>query len=238
MQKSFDLATTANRYREVLQRIEHAANAVQRIPNTIALLAVSKTKPAEAIAALYAAGQRDFGENYVQEGIDKIHELEELTDITWHFIGALQSNKSKDVAAHFDWVHSIDRVKIVNRLNEQRPKHLPPLQCLVQVNIDYEPTKAGVQLSELGEIAEQIDKASHLTLRGIMAIPDPDATEQEKHNSFQRLENVMQELKAKYPSVDTLSLGMSNDLEAAIAHGSTMVRIGTALFGKREIGKR
>lgn len=237
MQKSFDLATTANlyheRYNNVLQRIEHAATAVQRIPNTIALLAVSKTKPAQAIAALYAAGQHDFGENYVQEGIDKIAELGELTDITWHFIGALQSNKTKDVAANFDWVHSIDRGKIVHRLNEQRPKHLAPLQCLVQVNIDDEPTKAGVQLSELGEIAEQIDKASHLTLRGIMAIPNPDVSDQEKHNSFQRLENVMQELRAKYPSIDTLSLGMSNDLEAAVAHGSTMVRIGTALFGKR-----
>ena len=233
MQNAPNRTTIAERYCTVIAQIQRAAVAAQRNPNTISLLAVSKTKPMSAITELYAAGQRHFGENYVQEGVKKIQQLSHLTDVIWHFIGPLQSNKSKDVAEHFSWIHSIDRDKLIRRLNEQRPANMPPLQCLIQVNIDDETSKAGVQLAEVSKLAEYINEADNLTLRGIMAIPEAKATPEEKAASFQLLNNAMRELQANYASVDTLSLGMSDDLNAAIAHGSTMVRIGTALFGKR-----
>lgn len=233
MQNTKNPTTIAERYCTVLKQIQHAAAAAQRNANTISLLAVSKTKPISAITELYAAGQRQFGENYVQEGVDKIQRLSHLSDVVWHFIGPLQSNKSKDVAENFAWIHSIDRDKLIRRLNEQRSANMPPLQCLIQVNIDDETSKAGVQLAEIVRLAEQIDQSANLTLRGLMAIPNPQATHEEKVVSFQSLTNAMRELQAKYESVDTLSLGMSDDLEIAIQHGSTMVRIGTTLFGKR-----
>lgn len=218
---------------KVTQQISQAAAAAQRDVNTIALLAVSKTKPAAAIAQLYTLGVRSFGENYVQEGVAKIAELSHLSDIEWHFIGPLQANKSKDVAENFDWIHSIDREKLVQRLNNQRPSTMPPLNCLIQVNIDDESSKAGVALSAVAPLAAAINAAPQLCLRGLMAIPDPNRNAAEKSLSYQRLAQACQQLQAQYPSADTLSLGMSDDLALAVAHGSTMVRIGTALFGKR-----
>ncbi|RUO34385.1 YggS family pyridoxal phosphate-dependent enzyme [Aliidiomarina shirensis] len=220
-------------FAEVKQQIQHAAQAANRNPDSIALLAVSKTKPASAIAELYRAGQRQFGENYLQEAIDKISELSDLKDITWHFIGPLQSNKTKDVAQHFDWVHSIDREKLVRRLNNQRPSDLKPLNILIQVNIDDEASKAGVSLEEINALAASIVSSERLQLRGIMAIPNPEASAEEQEQSFKKLENAYRELQTQYADVDTLSLGMSNDLALAIRYGSTMVRIGTALFGAR-----
>lgn len=220
-------------FAEVKQQIKHAAEAANRSIDSIALLAVSKTKPASAIAELYGAGQRQFGENYVQEALDKITELHELTDIIWHFIGPLQSNKTKDVAENFDWVHSIDREKLVRRLNDQRPAKRGPLNILIQVNIDNEASKAGVGLQDINALAASIASADRLQLRGIMAIPNPEATAKEQEHSFQQLQKAYRQLQEQHSEVDTLSLGMSNDLELAIKYGSTMVRVGTALFGAR-----
>lgn len=221
------------RFAQVMQQIQEAAHAANRNDDSIALLAVSKTKPASAIAQLYQAGQRQFGENYVQEAIEKITELRDLNDITWHFIGPLQSNKTKDVAQHFDWVQSIDREKLVKRLNNQRPTDMRPLNILIQVNIDDEASKTGVSLNEIDGLAKSIANSERLQLRGIMAIPNPDASVAEQAKSYQQLHEAYLALKAQYPEVDTLSLGMSSDLHEAIASGSNMVRVGTALFGAR-----
>ncbi|RUO19989.1 YggS family pyridoxal phosphate-dependent enzyme [Aliidiomarina iranensis] len=236
MPRSTELSSSAlhAHFATVMQQIQDAAKAANRDPDSIALLAVSKTKPASAIAELYRAGQRQFGENYVQEAIEKIQELQAHDDIVWHFIGPLQSNKTKDVAEHFAWVHSIDREKLVRRLANQRPKTLGPLNVLIQVNIDDEASKAGVNLTEIPELAASIASAEQLKLRGIMAIPNPDASAEQQKQSFAELQKAYKELQEQHPDVDTLSLGMSNDLQLAIAHGSTMVRIGTALFGARE----
>lgn len=221
-------------FTEVKQQIQQAAEAANRSSDSIALLAVSKTKPASAIAELYRAGQRQFGENYVQEAIDKIAQLQEFPEIIWHFIGPLQSNKTKDVANHFDWVHSIDREKLVRRLNNQRSDTLAPLNILIQVNIDDEESKAGVSLEEIEALAATIASSERLQLRGIMAIPNPQANAEQQVESFKKLQRAYTHLQATYPTIDTLSLGMSNDLATAIKYGSTMVRIGTALFGARE----
>lgn len=221
------------RLQAVRQQIINAAQQVNREPTDIKLLAVSKTKPVAMIREAYLSGQRCFGENYVQEGVQKIAEATDLHDIEWHFIGPIQSNKTKDIAQHFDWVHSVDREKIARRLNEQRPSESKPLNVLVQINIDDEQSKAGIALTELNELATFISKCPNLRLRGMMAIPAANATETQQHNSFAALYAAFQELQARHPSVDTLSMGMSNDLDAAIAHGSTLVRVGTAIFGAR-----
>lgn len=215
-------------------QIQEACQRAQRAPSEVCLLAVSKTKPVSDIEHAYRAGQRHFGENYVQEGVEKITTLAHLPEVTWHFIGPLQSNKTKEVASHFDWMHSIDRLKIARRLDEQRPVGLPPLQVLIQINIDDEASKAGIRLDALTEFAAQLSAFEHLTLRGVMAIPKAYASEAEQCASFSRLASAFHQLQGSYPSVDTLSLGMSGDLEPAIAHGSTMVRIGTAIFGQRK----
>lgn len=219
---------------KVNQRIAEACRVCERSPEGVRLLAVSKTKPDTDIRAAYASGQRDFGENYVQEGVDKVQALQDLDDICWHFIGPLQSNKSKDVAENFDWMHSLDRLKIARRLNQQRGQSQPPLQVLIQVNIDDENSKAGIPLSDVEYFAAALQEFPRLQLRGLMAIPQADANAEQQAQSFSMLQQAFHSLQASHPQVDTLSLGMSNDLDPAIQHGSTMVRIGTAIFGKRQ----
>jgi len=224
----------STRYQFVSGQISTACEKCQRARNTVKVLAVSKTKPATDVAALYQLGQRAFGENYVQEGVAKIKALSALKDLEWHFIGPLQSNKTKDVAEHFAWLQSLDREKIARRLNDQRPPSMPPLQVLIQVNIDDELSKSGVTLADIATLANTIEELPRLTLRGLMAIPAADATPEQQTQSYSALHNAYLDLQKRHPTVDTLSLGMSNDLPAAIQHGSTMVRIGTALFGARE----
>jgi pyridoxal phosphate enzyme (YggS family) len=200
------------------------------------LLAVSKTKPASAIAEAIDAGHRAFGENYVQEGVDKIRYFRERgdADLQWHFIGPLQSNKSRLVAEHFDWCHTIDRLRIATRLSEQRPASMAPLNVLIQINISDENSKSGIPLDELDALAAEVATLPHLTLRGLMAIPAPESSYERQFAVAQQMAVAFGALKARYASVDTLSLGMSDDMEAAIAAGSTMVRIGTAIFGARD----
>lgn len=196
------------------------------------LIAVSKTKPVAAIKHVYETGQRDFGENYVAEAIDKITACESL-DICWHFLGPLQSNKTRLVAAHFDWIHSVDRIKVAQRLNDQRPATLPPLNVCLQVNIPAEATKSGVSSeTELLELALAVDKMDQLELRGIMAIPAPMKGLLEQREQFNRIARLLN-IPGLPTGMKELSMGMSADMEAAIAEGATMVRIGTDIFGAR-----
>lgn len=212
---------------------ERIATAAQRAGHDVALLAVSKTQPAAAIRALAGLGQRAFGENYVQEGLIKQRELADL-GLEWHAIGPLQSNKARDVAAHFDWLQSLDRLKLVAALDRQRPLDAPPLKVLIQVNIDDETSKSGCHPAEIGTLAEAVHAASRLDLRGLMAIPAPDPDLRRREAAFARLRRLYEELRRSHPGVDTLSMGMSEDFEAAIAQGATLVRIGSALFGPRK----
>jgi pyridoxal phosphate enzyme (YggS family) len=231
------MSTIQQNLQDVRQRIASAAQACDRAPEKVMLLAVSKTKPVAALEEAIAAGQRAFGENYVQEGVDKIHHFQE-SDISpaleWHFIGPLQSNKSRLVAENFDWCHTVDRLKIAARLNEQRPAVIAPLQVLIQVNISDEPSKSGVRLDEIAPLAAAIQKMPHLTLRGLMAIPAPENDYQRQLAVFGNMTQVFQALQQDYPQIDTLSMGMTDDMAAAIAAGSTLVRIGTAIFGARD----
>ncbi|MEQ3513238.1 YggS family pyridoxal phosphate-dependent enzyme [Pseudoalteromonas sp. BZB3] len=202
--------------------------------DTVQLLAVSKTKPIDLIEEAYDAGQRQFGESYVQEAVDKIQQLKDKKDIEWHFIGPIQSNKSRHIAEHFSWVQSVDRLKIAKRLNEQRPNNLMPLNILIQVNISEDENKSGCQLSELDELAAFIADARQLNLRGLMTITEKTDDEQKQLQYFQQMRACFDKLKHQYPQVDTLSMGMSQDLEPAIIAGANMVRIGTDIFGKRQ----
>ena len=213
-------------------RIEKACAAAGRAPNAVRLLAVSKTFPAQAVAQAYAAGQIDFGENYIQEGVEKIQALAHLP-LVWHCIGPIQSNKTRLVAEHFDWVHSVDRLKIAQRLSGQRPAARGPLQVCIQVNVDGGPTKAGVPPEQAAELARQIASLPGLRLRGIMSIPEPAPDFASALAVHQRSLALYESLKAQGFDLDTLSLGMSADLEAAIHAGSTMVRVGSAIFGAR-----
>ncbi len=200
------------------------------------LLAVSKTRTAEDLRAAIAAGQTAFGENYLQEALDKIDALADIAGIDWHFIGPIQSNKTRQIATAFSWVHSVDRLKIARRLSEQRAAELPPLNICLQVNINEEDSKAGCTLEELPDLVLAIGELANLSLRGLMAIPDPDQPEAELRLSFRRLTQALHDLKAQYPAagpLDTLSMGMSGDLEVAIAEGATWVRVGTDVFGAR-----
>jgi pyridoxal phosphate enzyme (YggS family) len=228
-----DRATELKQHLTVIDTaIREAASACGRDPESIQLLAVSKTKPSSDIQMLHALGQRSFGENYVQEAVDKIHELQEL-DIEWHYIGHIQSNKTKLIATEFDWVHTVDREKIASRLNDARDGD--PLNILIQVNVDLAETKSGVSPTDLKALAMAIWKLPHLKLRGLMSIPDP-VSENDLQRAHQQLRALFEEIKADHPTpeiFDTLSMGMTNDLELAISEGSTMVRIGTALFGAR-----
>ena len=223
------------RYQGVSERITQAALQAGRPTLSVKLLAVSKTFPADQVAAVAALGQRDFGENYVQEGVDKIAALKSVAGLVWHCIGPLQSNKTRLVAEHFDWVHSVDRLKIAQRLSEQRPAHLPPLHVCLQVNIDGGPTKAGVTPSDALALAQAVAALPRLVLRGVMTIPDTvDGFDAQLavHTQAKRLFDELQTALG-LPHFDTLSMGMSADLEAAIQAGSTLVRVGTAVFGAR-----
>lgn len=214
----------------VRDQIRLAETAAGRRRDSVRLIAVSKTQPAEAIAAAYYWGQREFGENYVQEALAKQEKLAHF-DIGWHFIGPIQSNKTKLIAAHFSWVHSVDRIKIAERLSDQRPKGLPPLNVCIQVNVSGEATKSGAALEELDELVRAIAALPRLRVRGLMAIPAPTGEIDLQRASFRSLRQAAERLGDL--GLDTLSMGMSDDLEAAIMEGSTMVRIGTALFGPR-----
>lgn len=216
----------------VHRRIDAAARACHRPVFDISLLAVSKTKPASDVLAAHRAGQRAFGENYLQDALPKIQALREL-DIEWHFIGRLQSNKTAEISSHFAWVHGLDRVKHAQRLDSQRPPGLPPLQVCVQVNLSGESSKGGVEPDELPEFAAAVARLPHLRLRGLMTMPDPGTDTATQRAVFARLRILLQELNASGLDLDTLSMGMSADMEAAIAEGSTMVRIGTDIFGAR-----
>lgn len=219
----------ADNLQAVRARIGRAAKAARRGADTVRLLAVSKTHPAARVAEVHAAGQGAFGENYVQEAIEKMEALRVLeNELEWHLIGPLQSNKTRLVAERFQWVHTIDREKIARRLSEQRPAHLPPLNVLIQVNASGEATKSGAAFGEVEALANAIASMPRLKLRGVMAIPEPGAP-RERYREVNSLYERMKESVA----LDTLSMGMSDDLEIAIDEGATMVRIGTAIFGQR-----
>ncbi len=226
------MSTIANNIAKVATRIREAAQAAARNPDEVHLLAVSKTQPAEAIRQACQAGLHDFGENYLQEALGKQADLADLP-LTWHFIGPIQSNKTKSIAEHFDWVHSVDRLKIAQRLSDQRPESLPPLNICLQVNVSGEASKSGCEPQDVPELAQAIAALPRLRLRGLMAIPEPTDDPTEQRAAFARLRHLQAELQM---DLDTLSMGMSQDLEAAIAEGATWVRIGTALFGARDYG--
>ena len=219
--------------RGVRDRVEKAASAAGRSADEITIVAVSKRHSAAAIEAAYSAGQRDFGENFVQEAVPKIESLD-LSDIRWHFIGRIQANKTRDIARHFDWVHTVDRLKIARRLNEQRPHYAAPLNICIQVNLAEEPQKSGIAAGEVGELAEAVHDLSRLRLRGLMTMPPADAATDAVEALFLELARIERSLVARGLAMDTLSMGMSGDLETAIACGSTMLRIGTAIFGPRD----
>jgi pyridoxal phosphate enzyme (YggS family) len=218
----------------VLNRIADACHRAGRPVDSVTLLAVSKTFPAGAVRDAFDAGCRQFGENYVQEALDKIAALADLrAQITWHLIGPLQSNKTRPVAEAFDWVHSVDRLKIAQRLSEQRPAHLPPLQVCLQVNISGEASKSGMLPAEVPAVAQAVAALPRLRLRGLMAIPEPAEGEAAQRAPHRALRELLATLNAAGLALDTLSMGMSADLEAAVAEGATIVRVGTALFGGR-----
>lgn len=216
----------------VRDRIAAAARAAGRDPAAVALLAVSKTWPAAAVRDAAACGQRAFGENYVQEGVAKVEALREL-DLEWHFIGPLQSNKTRAVAAHFAWVHGIDRLKIAERLSAQRDVHLPPLNVCLQVNVSGEASKSGVAPDEVAALARAVADLPRLRLRGLMCVPEPTDDPVRQRAAFAVLRGLRERLATEGLALDTLSMGMSHDLEAAIAEGATVVRVGTAIFGTR-----
>ncbi|MFJ4052269.1 YggS family pyridoxal phosphate-dependent enzyme [Pseudomonas sp. NPDC089743] len=226
------MSTIADNLRALAARIDSAAKAAGRDPASLTLLAVSKTKPASAIRELHAAGVCDFGENYLQEALAKQQDLQDLP-LIWHFIGPIQSNKTKAIAEHFDWVHSVDRLKIAQRLSEQRPPSLPPLNICLQVNVSGEASKSGCAPEDLQGLANAVATLPNLRLRGLMAIPEPSEDRAEQEAAFASLRQLQEGLNL---GLDTLSMGMSHDLEAAIAQGATWVRIGTALFGARSYG--
>ena len=227
------MSTIADHIGQVSQRIRAAADAVQRDASSIHLLAVSKTKPAQAVREAYAAGMLDFGENYLQEALGKQAQLTDLP-LSWHFIGPIQSNKTRAIAENFAWVHSVDRLKIAQRLSEQRPADLPPLNICIQVNVSGEASKSGCTPADLPALANAISALPRLTLRGLMAIPEPTEDRTEQDAAFATVRDLQNSLNLP---LDTLSMGMSHDLESAIAQGATWVRIGTALFGARDYGQ-
>ena len=226
------MSAIADNLQAVQARISNAAAAVGRSPESVRLLAVSKTWPLACVLDAAEAGQRAFGENYVQEGIDKIAAVSGR-NLEWHFIGPLQSNKTKPVAEHFDWVHSIDRLKIAERLSAQRPAYLAPLQVCVQINVSGEASKSGCAPDEALALCRAVAALPGLQLRGLMAIPEPTDDLQAQRILFRKLRELREQICAAGLPLDTLSMGMSHDLEAAIAEGATIVRIGTAIFGER-----
>lgn len=226
------MSTIAENSATVLERIAAASRTAGRDPATVGLLAVSKTKPAAALREAAAAGLRDFGENYLQEALDKQPALADLP-LVWHFIGPIQSNKTRAIASHFDWVHSVDRLKIAQRLAEQRPPERGPLNICLQINVSGEASKSGCHPDELPALATAVSQLPNLRLRGLMAIPEATDDPASQRAAFARLRTMSETLNL---NLDTLSMGMSQDLEAAIAEGATWVRVGTALFGARDYG--
>lgn len=228
------MATIASKLQLVQSRILQACLKVDRSPDGVVLLAVSKTFPAAAVREAFQTGQRRFGENYVQEALDKMAELADLrAQIEWHLIGPLQSNKTRVVAEHFDWVHTVDRLKIAQRLSEQRPAHLPPLQVCIQVNTSGEASKSGAAPQEALALAQAVMNLPRLTLRGVMALPAPTTDPALQKAELRSVRVVFDALQSSGIPLDTLSMGMSGDMEAAIEEGSSMLRVGTALFGNR-----
>jgi len=226
---------TAN-LQNVRARVSEACKTAGRDPSEVTILAVSKKHPASRIRALYGLGQTAFGENYVQEALAKQSQLQDLA-IEWHFIGPLQSNKTREVSAHFAWVQSADRTKIIRRLSEQRPEHLPPLNLCIQVNIDNEPQKAGVLPEAVGDLALFAQGQPKIRLRGLMTIPRMGSDDYDPTESYRRMHELFRQLQEAGIGMDTLSMGMSADLEPAILQGSTMVRVGTDLLGPRPAGE-
>jgi pyridoxal phosphate enzyme (YggS family) len=229
------MASIASKLQQVRHRISQACALAQRDVQSVTLLAVSKTFSADAVRAAHAAGQRVFGENYVQEALAKIEALGDLRpQLEWHLIGPLQSNKTREVAWSFDWVHTIDRLKVAERLSAQRPPELPPLSVCLQVNVSGEASKSGVPPAEVAALARAVAALPRLRLRGLMSIPQPVEGFEAQRASHRRLRELFDALRAEGLALDTLSAGMSADLEAAISEGATMVRVGSAIFGARE----
>ena len=226
------MKTIAEQLAAIHARIAQAELRFGRAPGSVALLAVSKAHPAAAIRAACDAGQLRFGESYAQEALAKISAITDLP-LEWHFIGPIQSNKTRDVATHFAWVQSVERDKIARRLNEQRPATLPPLNVCIQVNISGEASKSGGRLDEVAALAQTIRGLPHLHLRGLMAIPAPQTEFDQQRAGFRVLRELYEQLRRAGYELDTLSMGMTDDLEAAIAEGATLVRVGTAIFGER-----
>ena len=227
------MAPIAANLQAVRARIERAARAAGRLPETVELLAVSKTFPAERIREAHAAGQIAFGENHAQEGVQKITQLAPLP-LLWHYIGPIQSNKTSSIAAHFHWVHSLDREKIALRLSQARREAQPPLEVCIQVNVSGEASKSGVAPGKVEALAAIVASLPRLRLRGLMAIPEPTSDASLQRRRFAEVRGLLEALVARGYPLDVLSMGMSDDLEAAIAEGSTLVRVGTAIFGKRD----
>lgn len=217
---------------KLLQRVRRSAGKSQYRNSDILVVAASKTRPATDIRAAHTCGLFHFGENYVQEALQKMSELEDL-HLVWHFIGPIQSNKTTPIATHFDWVHSIDREKIARRLSEQRPPHLPPLQVCLQINISGESSKSGVNIEDLPQLARTVLALPHLKLRGLMAVPAADADPGQQCKAFGAVREALAGFRELAPDIDTLSMGMSADMESAITEGATILRIGTAIFGPR-----
>ena len=228
-----NMVTIAERLTSAYSRVEIAQQNCQ-LKHPLTILAVSKTKPLEMIENAYQAGHRQFGESYVQEAVEKVQALKHYRDIEWHFIGPIQSNKSRLVAENFSWVQSVDREKLARRLNEQRPNNLMPLNILIQVNISHDENKSGCTLTDVDSLAAFIDSCRQLNLRGLMTITENTPDKAKQFEYFQQMRACFDRLKHQYPQVDTLSMGMSGDLETAVSAGSTMVRIGTDIFGKRQ----
>ncbi|MGJ8514737.1 YggS family pyridoxal phosphate-dependent enzyme [Carnimonas bestiolae] len=222
------------RFNDVTARLHRAVADSKREPHSVKLLAVSKMQTPQQVAELYALGQRAFGENYLQQALEKQQALSSL-DIEWHFIGPIQSNKTRDIAHRFAWVHSVDREKVAKRLSDQRPNDMPPLQLCIQVNVSGEESKSGVTAEALPALAASIAELPRVQLRGLMALPAPTSDSAAQHQPFKKLRALMAQLNEQLPSItlDTLSMGMSGDMEAAIDEGATIVRVGTALFGPR-----
>ncbi len=218
---------------QIRQRISDAEQRFNRDPDSVQLLAVSKTKPVAAIQAAIDAGQTCFAENYLQEAVEKIKNFNN-PQLIWHFIGSIQSNKTRDIAQHFQWAHTIDRIKIARRLNEQRPDDLPPLNICLQINISGEDSKSGIAPDELIQLTDDCASLANLKIRGLMAMPAQDSDFERQRIPFRELKQLFTECQSRHPGLDTLSMGTTNDLEAAIAEGATMVRIGTAIFGSRD----
>jgi hypothetical protein len=224
IKKQFETISEAIRAAEVQAGRQHGS---------VQLLAVSKTWPADRLRELAELGQSRFGENYLQEALDKIEALQDM-NLEWHFIGPIQSNKTRDIAARFDWAQSVDRLKIAKRLNDQRPDDLPPLNVCIQVNIDQDDAKSGVSSEDVASLAQAIDSMDNLTLRGLMVLPAKHEDEAAQRQSFHQAQALFASLQQQFSEVDTLSMGMTGDMQSAIIEGSTMVRIGTALFGRRD----